>query len=59
MVLALLPTHILASVTGSLSIGLAVAWTVIALAGYAWIVSQPLTVHSLFSSERPWLSLRL
>jgi hypothetical protein len=59
MVLALLPTHILASVTGSLSIGLAVAWTVIGLAGYAWIGSRPHAVHSLFSSEHPGLSHRL
>ena len=59
MVLALLPTHILASVTGSLSIGLAVAWTVIALAGYAWIVSRPLAVHARFSSEYQGLSRRL
>jgi hypothetical protein len=59
MVLALLPTHILASATGSLSIGLAVSWTVIALAGYAWIVSRPRTVHAPFSSEYPGLSRRL
>ena len=59
MVLALLPTHILALVTGSLSIALAVAWTVIALAGYAWILSRPRTVDSLFSGEYPGLLLRL
>jgi hypothetical protein len=58
-VLALLPTHILASVTGSLGIGLSVAWTVIALAGYAWIVSWPRTVHAHFLSEYPGLSRRL
>ena len=59
MVLALLPTHILALVTGSLSIALAVAWTVIALAGYAWILSRPRTVDSLFSGEYPGLLRRL
>jgi len=59
MVLALLPTHILASVTGSLSIGLAVAWTMIALTGYAWIVSRPRTVRALFFREYPGLSRRL
>ena len=59
VVLALLPTHILASLTGSLSVGLGVAWTVIALPGYAWIVSRPHTVRSLFSNEHPGLSRRL
>ena len=59
MVLALLPTHILASATGSLSIGLAVAWTMIALTGYAWIASRPRTVHALFFHEYPGLSRRL
>ena len=59
IVLALLPTHILASLTGSLSIGLGVAWTVIAMAGYAWIVSRPHPVLSLFSNEHPGLSRRL
>ena len=59
MVLALLPTHILASATGSLSIGLAVTWTVIALTGYTWIVSRPRTVLALFSGEYPVLSRRL
>jgi hypothetical protein len=53
MVLGLLPIHILASATGSLSIGLAVAWTVIALTGYAWIVSWPRTVHAHFFSRIP------
>jgi hypothetical protein len=37
LVLALLPTHILASALGSLNIGLAVAWSVIGLAGYLLI----------------------
>jgi hypothetical protein len=59
MVLALLPTHILASATGSLSIGLAVAWTVIALTGYAWIVSRPRAVYALFFHEYSGLSRRL
>jgi hypothetical protein len=37
IVLALLPTHILALASGSLNIGLAVAWSAIAAAGYIWI----------------------
>jgi hypothetical protein len=36
LVLALLPTHFLALIFGSLSVGVAVVWTVIGLAGYAW-----------------------
>src|SRR6266568_3645973 len=37
LVLALLPTHFLASVFGSLSVGVAIAWTITGLLGYAWI----------------------
>jgi hypothetical protein len=59
IVLALLPTHILAVLTGSLSIGLAVAWAMIALSGYAGILSRPSTVHSLFTSEHPGRARRL
>jgi hypothetical protein len=38
LVLALLPAHVLALAAGSLSIGLAAAWTLIGAAGYAWIL---------------------
>jgi hypothetical protein len=38
MVLALLPTHMLALACGSLTIGLAVAWVVAGTAGYVWIL---------------------
>jgi hypothetical protein len=37
MVLALLPTHVLALTFGSLSAGLAAAWSIIGAAGYAWM----------------------
>ncbi len=37
MLLALLPTHVLALAFGSLSIGLTVAWSVVGAAGYVWI----------------------
>jgi hypothetical protein len=40
MVLALLPTHVLALVFGSLSIGLAGAWSVVGLAGYVWVAQH-------------------
>src|SRR6516164_3577294 len=49
MVLALLPTHILALVTGSPRLALAGAWTGDGLGRYAWILSRPRTVDSLFS----------
>src|SRR5712672_1145455 len=38
MVLALLPTHVLALTFGSLTIGLVIAWTAVGGAGYAWII---------------------
>src|SRR5438105_3250236 len=37
LVLALLPTHVLALAFGSLSMGLTLAWSAIGLVGYAWI----------------------
>jgi len=37
LVLALLPSHVLALAVGSLAFGLATAWGVIGAAGYAWI----------------------
>jgi hypothetical protein len=40
LVLALLPTHILALASGSLSFGLAAAWSVLGAAGYVWIAGH-------------------
>src|SRR5438270_10357705 len=37
LVLALLPTHVLALASGSLTAGLAAAWSITGVAGYAWI----------------------
>jgi hypothetical protein len=37
IVLAVLPTHIVALALGSLSIGLTISWSVVGVAGYAWI----------------------
>ena len=37
MVLALLPTHVLALALGSLSLGLTLAWSMVGVVGYAWI----------------------
>src|SRR6266576_1009915 len=37
LVLALLPTHLLALATGSLNLGLAGAWIGIGAGGYAWL----------------------
>jgi hypothetical protein len=37
LVLALLPTHVLALASGSLTAGLAGAWSITGVAGYAWI----------------------
>ena len=52
LVLALLPTHVLALAFGSLSIGLAVAWTAIGVAGYAWMVRYWKEFCSGISIER-------
>jgi hypothetical protein len=38
MVLALLPTHVLALALGSLSVGLTLAWSMVGVVGYAWII---------------------
>jgi hypothetical protein len=38
IVVALLPTHVLSLISGSLTIGLAVAWSLLGTAGYAWII---------------------
>jgi hypothetical protein len=40
IVLALLPTHAISLKLGSLSIGLTLAWSVIGIAGYAWIATH-------------------
>jgi hypothetical protein len=51
LVLALLPTHVLALVLGSLSIGLAVAWTVVGVAGYGWVANHWREFRSALSTE--------
>ena len=53
LVLALLPTHILSSALGSLSIGLAIAWSVVGLAGYAWISKHWRDFCLAISLKRP------
>ena len=40
IVLALLPTHVLALAFGSLSVGLTGAWSVVGLAGYVWVAQH-------------------
>jgi len=49
IVLALLPTHLLALTFASLSTGLAVAWTVVGIAGYGWITHHWRELRSAFS----------
>jgi hypothetical protein len=40
MVLALLPTHVLALALGSLSMGLTLAWSMVGVVGYAWVARR-------------------
>jgi hypothetical protein len=47
LVLALLPTHVLALAFGSLDIGLAITWSVVGVAGYTWIGRQYRHSHSV------------
>jgi hypothetical protein len=49
IVLALLPTHLLALAFASLSAGLAMAWSVVGIAGYAWLTRHWRGFHSAFS----------
>jgi hypothetical protein len=52
LVLALLPTHILALAFGSLSIGLAIAWGGVGAVGYFWIVRNWKKFHSALLLDR-------
>ena len=52
LVLALLPTHYLASMFGSLSVGVAIAWTITGIAGYAWIARYWQNFRFKLGSER-------
>jgi hypothetical protein len=54
LVLALLPTHILALAFGSLTVGLALAWSIIGAAGYAWIARYRRVSFSVPPTERAW-----
>jgi len=62
IVLALLPTHLLAMAFASLSTGLAVAWSIIGIVGYAWIIRHWREFRSAFSHSqaglqpKPWVT---
>ena len=59
IVLALLPTHLLALAFASLSAGLAVAWSVIGIAGYAWITRHRREFRSAVSHSHAGLQRKL
>src|SRR5690348_11494948 len=52
IVLALLPTHVLALACGSLSIGLALAWSAVGIPGYAWVIRHWREFHSAIAVNR-------
>jgi hypothetical protein len=52
MVLALLPTHVLALTLGSLRMRLAVAWSVVGVVGYAWIATNWREFFATLLNER-------
>ena len=54
LVLALLPTHVLALAFGSLSIGLSIAWSLIGTAGYALILRGRWNIRLDSPLERSW-----
>ena len=58
LVLALLPTHVLALAFGSLAIGLSIAWGCIGAAGYVWIVRHWQVFRSALSVGHPALRHR-
>ena len=51
IVVSLLPTHVLALSFGSLTIGLATAWSVAGIAGYVWIVRHWTELRSTLSIQ--------
>jgi hypothetical protein len=59
IVLALLPTHILALASGSLSFGLAAAWSILGATGYLWIVWHRRDFLASQSDGHPALMRRL
>ena len=59
IVLALLPTHLLALAFASLSTGLAVAWGIIGIAGYAWITRHRWELRSAFSHSQDGVQHKL
>jgi hypothetical protein len=59
IVLALLPTHALALAFGSLTLGLAAAWTVIGVAGYVWIYQHWREFRFTLAIEHPGWARRL
>jgi hypothetical protein len=59
LVLALLPTHVLALTFGSLTIGLTVAWSVVGVLGYAWLARHWREVRSAVSLEQAGWARRL
>jgi hypothetical protein len=58
LVLALLPTHLLALAFGSLTIGLSIGWSAVGAAGYAWTLRNPQDFRSAASVVRPALAHR-
>src|SRR3954453_5116497 len=59
IVLALLPTHLLALVFGSLTVGLTAAWALVGLAGYAWIAQYWRDFRSSLWAQRAGCLQRL
>src|SRR5215831_14279234 len=59
IVLALLPTHLLALAFRSLPLGLAVAWSIIGAAGYAWTAAHWREIHSAISAQHPRWAIRV
>lgn len=58
LVLAVLPTHVLALASGSLAFGLAIARGCIGAAGYVWMVRRWQELRSALSVEHPGLTRR-
>jgi hypothetical protein len=58
-VLALLPTHVFALASGSLSFALAATWSIIGAAGYAWIIRHWRAVRSVLLVEYPGVMRKL
>jgi hypothetical protein len=59
LVLALLPAHVLALTLGSLSVALAVSWSLVGAAGCAWIARNWREFRSALSNRHPQLARRL